>query len=188
MCLPLPATGESPPATPVFPICETRGLLDKVRQRTPPPKCGVRHSKDPLRHLAAHQQARIERYQPFNATPTNPSSDPLSLLKYLSNGDKHRDIALVASSIPRPPEIWLTTPTDVSIEVLSPWSPDKANAPMLRLYTANTSDVTVDGDLEVFVTFIDAPSQLIGRGVLPTLEQILRRVKWLAWEFEPDFR
>lgn len=55
-------------------------------------------SKDALRGVPEAMRATIERAQPYNRAPKNPRRARLAVLNALSNLDKHRVLAVVASA------------------------------------------------------------------------------------------
>jgi hypothetical protein len=68
-----------------FPICQDPRAFRKSRGK--------------LKGVPTPMRAAIERAQPYRATPTAPSQDPLEQLRSLANIDKHRTLTTVAAAV-----------------------------------------------------------------------------------------
>ena len=68
-----------------FVICDEPAQFKDVRRR-------LKGVPEPVRAL-------VERSQPYNRWPKAPADDALSILRRLSNADKHRTLAVVASAV-----------------------------------------------------------------------------------------
>jgi hypothetical protein len=68
-----------------FPICDSPGRF----------KSSARH----LEGVPGPVRAAIERAQPYNGWPQEPALTMLSILRELSNADKHRALAVIATTV-----------------------------------------------------------------------------------------
>lgn len=147
------ATGKEPSRWNAYPVFTTkRGFVDKVRSRKKNPE------QSPLFGLPVDGPAWtfIEETQPYNHP--DPDRDPLALLAYLSNRDKHRALC-VHAVFPELSEMKWVTDSELldTVPTIGPLSFERRTEVARLRFADPDAEVSMDGYLGLHPSFGDDP-------------------------------
>jgi hypothetical protein len=141
--------------------------------------------RDLIGKMSRAHQAIIEREQPFNAYPNEPTNDPLWWLYLLSNHDRHQALHVTTATsrghvlVVKPPEVrpWIV----LESQTLGPLK-GEAEVARYRLVNPREVDVEVDSGVELDIAF-DAQSPIGARRIWLTFGDIGIRLGELLQKF-----